>query len=84
VQHVSQGWRLVARWEFELSRDAWEIERQVKSWVRGRGFPPALSAGQMKYRGHTETVLIEDVSFTEIRDYIVGIAGLESTVPSSR
>jgi hypothetical protein len=83
VQHVSQGWRLVARWDFQLTRDAWEIERQVKSWVRGRGFPPALSADQMKYRGHTETVLAEDVSFTELRDYIVGLAGREPIVLAS-
>jgi hypothetical protein len=83
VQHVSQGWRLVARWDFELTRDAWEIERQVKSWVRSQGFPSALSADQMKYRGHTETVLTEDVSFTKIRDYIVRLAGHESTVSAS-
>jgi hypothetical protein len=34
----------------------------------------------MKYRGHTETVLAEDVSFTEIRDYIVRLTGRESIV----
>jgi hypothetical protein len=80
TQHISQGWRLAARWDFQLTRDAWEIERQVKSWVRGRGFPPALSADRMKYRGHTETVLTEDVSFTDARDYITRLAGREPAV----
>lgn len=75
IQHVSQGWRLLARWDFDLTRDAWEIERQVKSWVRGQGFPPSVAAGQMKYRGHTETVLIADVSFADLRDYLSRLAG---------
>lgn len=83
AQHVSQGWHLVARWDFELTRDAWEIERQVKSWVRGRGFPPALYAGQMKYRGHTETVLAKDVSLTEIRAYIACLAERAPTAPTA-
>lgn len=83
AQHVSQGWRLVARWDFKLARDAWEIERQVKTWVRSLGFPPALSADQMKYRGYTETVLAGDVSLTEIQNYIVHLAGRESSTLAS-
>ncbi|HTT54176.1 MAG TPA: hypothetical protein VMH35_22525 [Streptosporangiaceae bacterium] len=83
AQHVAQGWRLVARWNFVLTEDAWEIERQVKSWVRNQGFPPAVSADQMKYRGHTETVLINDVSIKELEGYIVSLAGRESVVPAS-
>jgi hypothetical protein len=55
TQHVSQGWRLEARWDFEFARDAWAIEREIKDWVRGQGIPPALRPEQMKYRGHTET-----------------------------
>lgn len=74
-QHLSQGWCLLACWDFELVRDAWEIERQIKSWVRGQGFPFAVSAELMKYRGHTETVLIDDVSSEEMRDYVTYLTG---------
>lgn len=77
AQHLSQGWRVLARWDFALTRDAWEVERQVKTWVRGQGLPPALAADQMKYRGHTETVLIADMSFTDLRDYVTCIIGRE-------
>jgi predicted GIY-YIG superfamily endonuclease len=79
AQHLSQGWRLVARWDFDVTRDAWEIERQVKTWVRGQGLPPALTADQMKYRGHTETVLTEDMSFLDLCDYIPHLAAREPT-----
>lgn len=74
-QHVSQGWYLVARWDFDYVRDAWEIEREIKSWIRGQGYPPALRSDQMKYRGHTETVLIEDISSRNLRDYITRLVG---------
>jgi len=37
----------------------------------------------MKYRGHRDTVLAEHVSFSEIRDYILRLAGRESTVSAS-
>jgi hypothetical protein len=75
TQHVSQGWHIVARWNFEYSRDAWAIEREVKAWVRGRGIPPALSPEQMKYRGHTETALLSDITIAEVLDHIVGLVG---------
>jgi predicted GIY-YIG superfamily endonuclease len=81
-QHVAQGWRLVARWNFDLTRDAWEFERQVKSWVRNQGFPAAVSAAQMKYRGHTETVLTNDVSIMELQGYIVSLVGRQPQVPT--
>ena len=82
AQHVAQGWDLVARWNFDLTGDAWEIERQVKSWVRNQGFPAAVSADQMKYRGHTETVLTNDVSIMELKGYIVSLVGREPQVPT--
>lgn len=66
-RHVAQGWRPCCLLEFDLKRDAWEFERQVKSWVRNPGFPAAVSAAQMKYRGHTETVLTNDVSIMELQ-----------------
>jgi hypothetical protein len=75
TQHVSQGWHIVARWNFEYTRDAWAIEREVKAWIRGRGIPPALTSGQMKYRGHTETALLSDVSIEQVLDHIVGLVG---------
>jgi hypothetical protein len=75
IQHTSQGWHIVARWDFEYTRDAWAIEREVKAWIRGRGIPAALGPEQMKYRGHTETALLSDISIEEVRDHIVGLAG---------
>jgi hypothetical protein len=83
-QHTSQGWKLIARWDFDYVRDAWEIEREIKSSVRGQGFPPALRSGQMKYRGHTETVLIKDVSSEDLCDFISQLVGqLPSSVSST-
>ncbi|MEH0548024.1 hypothetical protein OG381_36535 [Streptomyces sp. NBC_00490] len=75
TQHVSQGWRLVARWNFELTGDAWAFERQIKTWVRGRGIPPALTAGQMKYGGHTETAFLADIDLDLVRQYIESLTG---------
>jgi hypothetical protein len=75
TQHVSQGWHLVARWEFEYTRDAWAIEREIKAWVRGQGIPPALGPELMKYRGHTETALLSDLSITRIREHIADLVG---------
>jgi hypothetical protein len=59
-----------------------EFERQVKSWVRNQGFPAAVSAAQMKYRGHTETVLTNDVSIMELQGYIVSLVGRQPQVPT--
>ena len=61
-QHVTQGWELAARSDFDLTGDAWAFERQIKIWIRGQGIPKALTADQMKYRGHTETALLVDIS----------------------
>jgi hypothetical protein len=54
TQHLSQSWQLAARWDFDLTGDAWAFERQVKAWIRGQSIPRALSADQMKYGGVTE------------------------------
>ena len=75
LQHVSQGWHLAARWNFETVKDAWEIEREVKTWIRGQGIGPALGAGEMKYRGHTETALIDDIDLVTVYDHIVRLTG---------
>lgn len=75
TQHVSQGWDLVARWDFELTGDAWAFERQIKIWVRGQGIPKALRADQMKYRGHTETAFVADVGIQAIQRYIESLVG---------
>ncbi|WP_157594769.1 hypothetical protein [Streptosporangium amethystogenes] len=74
-QHVSQGWKQVARWDFELTRDAWAFERQVKIWVRSQGIPKALRADQMKYGGHTETALLADISSVDVQQYIESLIG---------
>lgn len=75
TQHVSQGWKLVARWNFDLTRDAWAFERQIKAWVRGQGIPKALTADQMKYGGHTETAYLPDIGLALVRAYIVSLTG---------
>lgn len=36
------GWECVARWDFDLTRDAWAFERQIKIWERGQAVPKAL------------------------------------------
>ncbi|NBF00510.1 hypothetical protein FE391_45955 [Nonomuraea sp. KC401] len=74
-QHVSQGWKQVARWDFELTRDAWAFERQIKAWVRGQGIPRALRADQMKYGGHTETALLTDISVADLKRYVESMTG---------
>jgi hypothetical protein len=75
VQHISQGWEFVARWDFDLTRDAWAFERQIKTWVRGQGIPKALNAEQMKYGGHTETALLSDISVQELQAYVESLTG---------
>ncbi|MFF5922684.1 hypothetical protein ACFY8C_30815 [Streptomyces flavochromogenes] len=75
AQHLSQGWTPVARWNFDLTRDAWAFERQIKSWVRAQGVPKALTADQMKYRGHTETAYLADTSLEVLQSYIMSVTG---------
>lgn len=75
AQHLSQGWTLVARWDFDLTRDAWAFERQIKAWVRGQGIPKALAADQMKYRGHTETAYLADINLQLLSAYIASLTG---------
>lgn len=79
AQHVSQGWHPKARWNFDATRDAWEIERAVKSWIRGQGIPPAVAAGEMKYRGHTETARLADIDLALVIEFITKLAGGEPT-----
>lgn len=81
TQHVSQGWELSARWDFDLTRDAWAFERQVKAWVRGQGIARALEADEMKYGGHTETALVSDISLQLVRNYIEFLIGRSPDVP---
>jgi hypothetical protein len=75
TQHVSQGWKLVARWNFDLTRDAWAFERQIKAWVRKQGIPKALTADQMNYGGHTETAYLADIGLALVQTYIVSLTG---------
>jgi predicted GIY-YIG superfamily endonuclease len=75
TQHLSQGWTHVARWNFDRTGDAWAFERQIKAWVRGQGIPRALAADQMKYRGHTETASLADISTARLREYIESLTG---------
>ncbi|MFE4256129.1 hypothetical protein ACFRU3_43240 [Streptomyces sp. NPDC056910] len=75
TQHVSQGWELVARWDFNLTGDAWAFERQVKAWIRGQGIPRALAGDQMKYGGHTETAFLSDVTLEDVQQYIESLTG---------
>ncbi|MEV4905732.1 hypothetical protein AB0N46_13890 [Streptomyces albidoflavus] len=75
TQHVSQGWKLVARWNFDLTGDAWAFERQIKAWVRRQGLPRALAAAQMKYGGHTETAFLPDVPLAVVQQYIESLTG---------
>ncbi len=81
AQHVSQEWELVARWNFDLTRDAWAFERQIKSWVRGQGIPKALTADQMKYGGHTETAYLADLSLQLVQKYIEFLTGRSPEPP---
>ena len=83
TQHVSQGWKLVARWNFDLTRDAWAIERQIKAWVRGQGVPKALAADQMKYGGHTETAYLADIGLALVQAYIVSLTGRNPEPPQA-
>lgn len=80
-QHVSQGWQLVARWDFEQTSDAWAYERQIKTWVRGQGIPRALTGDQMKYGGHTETAFLADVDVHLVRQYIESLTGWRPNSP---
>ncbi|MBM9624426.1 hypothetical protein [Streptomyces zhihengii] len=84
AQHLSQHWRLVARWNFDLTRDAWAFERQIKAWVRGQGIPKALAADQMKYRGHTETAYLSDMTLQLLSAYIESLTGRCPESPKPR
>ncbi|MFE2409966.1 hypothetical protein ACFXDE_16685 [Kitasatospora sp. NPDC059408] len=81
AQHVSQEWELVARWNFDLTRDAWAFERQIKSWVRGQGIPRALTADQMKFGGHTETAYLADITLQLVQKYIEFLTGRNPEPP---
>lgn len=81
TQHLSQGWQLVARWNFDLTGDAWAFERQVKTWVRAQGIPRALTADQMKYGGHTETASLADINPELVCQYVESLMG--GTSPQS-
>jgi hypothetical protein len=75
TQHEMQGWRLAARWDFAEVRDAWNFERQAKTWVRSKGIPRALSANEMKYGGHTETAYVSDLDPGELIAYLRQLIG---------
>jgi predicted GIY-YIG superfamily endonuclease len=81
TQHVSQGWQLVARWNFEQTGDAWALERQIKTWVRGQGIPRALTTDQMKYGGHTETAFLADIDVHQVRQYIESLTARRPESP---
>ncbi|OFA52491.1 hypothetical protein Sfr7A_31030 [Streptomyces xinghaiensis] len=83
TQHVSQGWQVAARWNFELTGDAWALERQIKAWVRGQGVPRALTADQMKYGGHTETAYLTDISLALIQAYVVSLTDRNPEPPQT-
>lgn len=70
VQHVSQGWRLHSRWDFDRAQTAREVEEQVLRWIRGAGIPYGVPAESMKYRGYTETAPLDRLSADSVRDYI--------------
>ena len=80
-QHTSQGWSVVARWNFEKASDAWAVERQIKAWVRGRGIAPAMTKEAMKYRGYTETASVVALPPKELTVYVNGLLGVVELRP---
>ncbi|MFJ8475734.1 hypothetical protein [Kitasatospora sp. NPDC094011] len=69
-QHESQGWRVSARWNVNITQDAREVERETLAWLRYRGIPYAFERGEMKYRGYTETASLKDVPSDELIGFI--------------
>ena len=70
-EHTSRGWRLVARWDFELGRDAYDIEQAVLDWWRNDlDAPEGVGPDEMSQQGSTETASRFFVSAADTVEWI--------------
>ena len=71
-QHTSRGWRLVARWDFDLGRDAYELEQAVLDWWRNDlDAPEGVGRDDMAQYGSTETASRIFVSADETVEWVL-------------
>ncbi|MYQ90224.1 hypothetical protein GTY20_02135 [Streptomyces sp. SID4946] len=66
-EHARQGFdHDVGRWPFALGAEATLVERAIKAEVRALGATTQVDKGLMRYKGHTETASLDEVTVTEV------------------
>lgn len=73
--HARQGWVLFKREEFQSGADAWKVEQAVLRQLRGEGYMPFMSAGEMPQGGETETFDADLISAYSIWKMVLCQAG---------
>ncbi len=69
--HQKQGWNLVARWDFNIGKDAKKIEKEILRILRKEmRIPPYLSKEDMPFGGWTETLSADAISLPKLRKLI--------------
>jgi hypothetical protein len=69
--HQKQGWELIARWNFDLGKNAQTVEKEILRILRkDMKIPPYLAKEDMPFGGWTETVSSDSISLPKLRNLI--------------
>lgn len=71
-EHKRSGWTLVNTVSFQITDDAFRLEQEILSWLRGDlGLPPFLSEIEMPQGGYTETVDASEIDLSTIWERVL-------------
>lgn len=66
-EHTRQGFHEeVGRWFFELGAEATSVEKAIRAKVRTLGATAQIDKSLMRYKGHTETASLDEISVPEM------------------
>jgi hypothetical protein len=69
--HQQYGWQLEKCWNFDDHANAQQVEGATIAWWRNHlKFGPSVSRQDMPQGGYTETVSLNEISFSEVNDYV--------------
>lgn len=74
-EHARQGFdRSEGRWTFPVGAIATTVENATGDAVRALGATTQIAKKLMRYKGHTETASLDEISVSEVRAIIDGLA----------
>ena len=79
LNHSRQGWRKIARWDFDTLLEARSVEQVTVCWLRDRGVD-WVPQEDMPYGGYTETFSLGEVEAADVVQFVTNYISRESVL----